>query len=42
MVEETGNLNEMMLEGIPKMTFEELRQQVIKDPKNARKRIELL
>jgi hypothetical protein len=33
---------EMEFEGTPKMTFEELRTIVLKDPRAARRRIELL
>jgi len=42
MVEESENLSDMELEAPPMLTFDELRQQVLKDPKMARKRVDLL
>ena len=42
MVEESESLSDMELDAPPKLTFEELRHQVLKDPKMARKRVDLL
>lgn len=39
---ESESLSDMELDAPPKLTFEELRHQVLKDPKMARKRLDLL
>lgn len=42
MVEESQSYSDIELDMPPKLTFEELRQQVMKDPPLARKRLDLL
>ena len=42
MVEESENFSEIELDMPPKLTFEELRQMVMKDPPAARNRLDLL
>ncbi len=42
MVEENESYSDIELDMPPKLTFEELRQQVMKDPPSARKRLDLL
>ena len=42
MVEENESYSDIELDMPPKLTFEELRQQVMKDPPLARKRLDLL
>lgn len=42
MVEESESYSDIEMDMPPKLTFEELRQQVMKDPPQARKRLDLL
>jgi hypothetical protein len=42
MAEENESLSDMELDAPPKITFDELRHQVLKDPKMARNRLDLL
>ena len=42
MIEESESFSDIEIDMPPKLTFEELRQQVMKDPPAARKRLDLL
>lgn len=42
MVEESESYSDIDMEMPPKLTFEELRHQVLKDPKSASKKVDLL